>query len=62
MRCCWVPGASNPVGVLVERVDEALAVNAPHLDRLVIRRCHQFLAIVGESNAAYSSRVGFEHF
>lgn len=61
-RCCWIPGAAHPVGVLVERVDEALPVNAPHFDRLVVRRCHQSLAIMGESNTAYSGSVGFEHF
>ena len=60
-RCC-IPGTANPVGVLVERVAEAQAASTPHLHRLVIRRRHQFLAVMGESDAAYSRRVGFEHF
>lgn len=56
-----VPGTAHPVRVLVEGIDEALSVNTPHLDRLVIGRCHQSLAVVGESNAAYGGGVSFEH-
>lgn len=62
MWCSWIPGTAHPVGVLVERVDEALPVNAPHFHRLVVGRCHQSVTIMGESNTAYSSSVGFEHF
>lgn len=56
-----LPGAADPVRVLVEGVDEALAVNTPYFHRLVIRRCHQSLAVTGEGNAAYSSCVGFKN-
>lgn len=31
-----IPGTADPVGVLVEGVDEALAVHAPHFDRLIV--------------------------
>lgn len=55
-----IPGTSNPVGVLVERVNKAVAGNTPHFDRLVVRGRHQSLAIVGESNTSHSSSVSFD--
>lgn len=61
VSCCTVPGTANPVCVLIQWVDEALTVNAPHFDRLVIRCCHQSMTIMGESDAANSCGVSFEN-